>query len=44
MQRTKRSSSRITDGANSRHSDEDSKTAVKVGTSNVDGDTNATAN
>lgn len=32
MQRTKRSSSRITDGATSRASDEDAKTAVKVGT------------
>ncbi|KAI7218797.1 kinesin-domain-containing protein [Hortaea werneckii] len=30
MQRTKRSSSRITDGATSRASDEDAKTAVKV--------------
>lgn len=31
MQRAKRSSSRITDGAASRSSDEDAKTAVKVG-------------
>ena len=31
MQRAKRSSSRITDGFTSRSSDEDSKTAVKVG-------------
>ena len=31
MQRSKRSSSRMTDGATSRASDEDAKTAVKVG-------------